>query len=98
MVGLASSPPADPKAMELRRMYVDPDFHRQGVGQSLLKFAEAECRARGVYQLELSTSELHIVALSLYKKAGFHLVREQSVEIAGGSARTFYLAKQLTAQ
>ena len=86
-------------AMELRRMYVDPDVRRQGVARKMLQFAEAECQRRHVRQLDLSTSELQGEALLLYRNAGFQLVREEVAETAsnktlGGGIRRYHFTKR----
>lgn len=87
-------------AMELRRMYVEPDVRRRGVARRMLEFAEAECRRRQVLQLDLSTSELQGEALSLYRSCGFQLVREEVAETAsnktlGGGIRRYHFTKRL---
>lgn len=64
--------------MELRRMYVAAAERRAGVGSAKLRFAEAECRTRGVGRMALSTSELQPAALAFYERAGYMLVVEQS--------------------
>ena len=86
--------PSTPAA-ELRRMYVDPDVRRRGVARAMLNFAEGSCRRQNVARIELSTSELNREAMSLYKTCGYAVSREEAVEIAGVSVRTFYLTKQL---
>jgi putative acetyltransferase len=96
MFGLELQPTGD--AMELRRMYVDPDIRRQGVARKMLQFAEAECRRRLVHRLDLSTSELQREALSLYRSSGFQLVREEVAEDAsnktlGGGIRRYHFTK-----
>lgn len=96
MFGLELAPGGE--AMELRRMYVDPDSRRQGVARTMLRFAEAECRRRQVRQLDLSTSELQAEALSLYRNAGYQLVREEVAETAsnktlGGGIRRYHFTK-----
>ncbi len=62
--------------MELRRMYVDAAARRRGIARKMLQFAEDECRRRRMFRLDLSTSELQGAALSLYRGAGYRLVRE----------------------
>jgi GNAT superfamily N-acetyltransferase len=47
MVGMFGLERAAPDAMELRRMYVDPSARRGGIGGTMLRFAEAECRRSG---------------------------------------------------
>ena len=87
-------------AMELRRMYVDPDAQRRGIARKMLQFAEDECRRRNVPRLELSTSELQRPALSLYQNAGYELMREETAvaesnKTVGAGLRRFYFAKVL---
>jgi len=87
-------------AMELRRMYVDPTARRGGIGRSMLRFAEAECRRLGARRLELSTSELQPAALEVYRRAGYRLLREEVAEqvsnkTVGGGIRRYYFEKEL---
>lgn len=44
-----------PAAAEIHLMAVDPSWHRQGVGRSLLEAAEAALRADGVRHLQVKT-------------------------------------------
>lgn len=85
---------------ELRRMYVDPDWRRNGIGKKLLQFAEEQCRANNIHRLNLSTSETQPEALSLYRSSGFELVRDEVAEAAnnktiGGGIRRYYFKKDL---
>ena len=86
--------------MELRRMYVEPDVRRLGVGRKMLQFAEEECRRKNVRWLDLSTSELQSEALSLYRNSGYQLVREEVAVTAtnktvGGGIHRYYFTKRL---
>ena len=97
MFGLEPSPPA---AMELRRMYVDPDVRRQGIARKMLHVAEVECRRRNRPTLDLSTSELQSDALCLYRDAGYQLVREEialasSHKTLGAGIKRYHFTKQL---
>ncbi len=87
-------------AMELRRMYVDPDERRRGVARLMLRYAENECRRRERPWINLSTSELQASAIALYRSAGYQLVREEMATISsnkslGGGIRRFYFTKHL---
>ena len=87
-------------AMELRRMYVDPNMRRRGLARRMLDFAEQECRRRNRPRMELSTSEIQGEALALYRNAGYELVREEVAEAAsnktvGGGIRRFHFTKAL---
>jgi GNAT superfamily N-acetyltransferase len=87
-------------AMELRRMYVDPDLRRRGIARGMLHVAEQECRQRGRSRMVLSTSELQQEALSLYRNAGYELVREEvavaaSNKTVGSGIRRYHFSKVL---
>ena len=89
-----------PDALELRRMYVDPSERRSGVARQMLRYAEAECRRRGIPRLELSTSELQSAALELYRAEGYLLMRAETAEASsnktvGAGIRRYYFEKIL---
>jgi GNAT superfamily N-acetyltransferase len=92
--------PSSADAMELRRMYVDPNARRRGIARKMLSFAEDECRKRNRPQMDLSTSELQPDALSFYRNSGYQLVREEiavaaSNKTLGGGIRRFHFTKLL---
>jgi putative acetyltransferase len=100
LVGMFGLERASLDAMELRRMYVDPGARRHGVARQMLRFAEDECRRRMILKLELSTSELQNAALTLYRNAGYLLVREELAaaetnKTIGTGIRRFYFEKSL---
>ena len=100
IVGIFGLESSGEDAMELRRMYVDPDVRRQGIARTMLCFAEQECRRRGRSRMVLSTSELQQEALSLYRAAGYELVREEVAAAAsnktlGGGIRRYHFSKML---
>jgi len=100
IVGMFGLEPSSSEAMELRRMYVDPQARRQGIAQKMLSFAEDECRRRRRPNMDLSTSELQGDALGFYQKCGYQLVREEiadtaSIKTLGGGIRRFHFTKKL---
>ncbi len=100
LVGTFGLERASAHAMELRRMYVDPAARRRGIARQMLSFAEDECRRRGFSALELSTSELQVAALALYRGRGYELLREETAQSAsnktvGSGIRRFYFTKSL---
>ena len=100
IVGMFGLEPSDDSAMELRRMYVDPDVRRRGIARRMLEFAEQECRGRNRSRLDLSTSELQREALALYENAGYVRVREEAAVVAsnktiGGGIRRYHFTKVL---
>jgi putative acetyltransferase len=92
MFGLESSGDG---AMELRRMYVDPQSRRRGIGQRMLHFAEQECRRRNRAQLDLSTSELQQEALSFYRNVREEVAAAVSNKTVGGGIRPYHFTKML---
>jgi GNAT superfamily N-acetyltransferase len=100
MVGMFGLEPSDDHSYELRRMYVSPTARRLGIASEMLRFAEDECRRRGIRRMELSTSEIQPAAVALYGRAGYRLVREIVAEHAsnktiGGGIRRFHFDKDL---
>ena len=100
IVGMFGLERTAPSAMELRRMYVDPDRRRQGIGAMLLQAAERQCLCQGLGTLELSTSEAQPAALQLYRRAGYRLLREETVtaqnnKTIGAGIRRYYFEKDL---
>lgn len=100
VVGMFGLEPSSPGAMELRRMYVDPDVRRRGIARGMLNFAEDECRKRNRPRMNLSTSELQREALSLYQASGYQLVCEElavaaSNKTLGGGIRRYHFTKEL---
>jgi GNAT superfamily N-acetyltransferase len=100
IVGMFGLEPSSDGAMELRRMYVDPDLRRRGIARTMLAFAEQECRRRNRLRMNLSTSELQKEALALYQHAGYSPVREEVAVVAsnktvGGGIRRYHFTKAL---
>ncbi|MEK9754787.1 MAG: GNAT family N-acetyltransferase, partial [Rhodospirillaceae bacterium] len=58
IVGMFGLEPSGPRAMELRRMHVDPNFRRLDIAQAMLAFAEKHSRTLDKARLDLSTSEV----------------------------------------
>ena len=100
IVGMFGLERADAGSLELRRMYVDPDARRRGIARQMLAFAEDIARRDRCPTLVLSTSELQGAAISLYRNAGYRLLREVIAEDAsnktiGGGIRRYHFAKNL---
>jgi len=98
-VGMFGLEPSGDNTMELRRMYVDPDFRRRGIAAKMLQYAEDTCRQDNVAQLDLSTSEVQGDALAFYRQAGYSLVHEEVAETVsnktiGGGIRRYHFKKK----
>jgi GNAT superfamily N-acetyltransferase len=100
LAGMFGLEPSGERAMELRRMYVDPERRQQGIARKMLGFAEDVCRRRNRPTMDLSTSELQRAALALYRNSGYVLVREEVASAAsnktlGGGIRRYHFTKAL---
>jgi len=100
LVGMFGLEQTKTSIFELRRMYVDPDFRRMGIAKKLLQYAEDLVRKRGARQIILSTSELQQAALSLYRNADYHAMKEELAQDAsnktiGGGIRRYHFVKDL---
>jgi putative acetyltransferase len=66
---------------ELRAVYVDPAFGRQGVGTAILNRLEEAARERGVAALHLSSS---LNAETFYGKHGYEVVERGTHRLRSG--------------
>lgn len=66
----------DDKTCELRKMYLDPSFRGQGIGQRMLERALAKAKELGYRVVTLETASVLKEAIALYEKYGFR--RSQS--------------------
>ena len=60
----------------LSMLFVAPQFHRQGIGEFAVKYAEGFAAKKGFRKLAIQTTNDNIPAQSLYKKCGYSEVRE----------------------
>lgn len=56
---------------ELESIVVDPEFRRQGIGNTLLRAILAWSRLCGAHRLELEVRAGNTAAIALYRRAGF---------------------------
>ena len=67
----------------LRWFLVSPEFHRQGLGQTLLHAALDFCRSRRFSSVFLWTFSELTDARRLYERAGFRLCEERPTQVWG---------------
>ncbi len=80
---------------ELKRIYVDPRWHGQGVAAELLRLAQSGARQRGGDMLWLAVWEINERAISFYRKSGFHEVGRQGFPIGHEVQSDLVMAKVL---
>ncbi|SDX85034.1 Ribosomal protein S18 acetylase RimI [Ruegeria halocynthiae] len=65
----------DKDACEMKRMFVDPKFHGQGVGQVLATHLIHHARELGYARMYLDTGPEQFEACGLYQKLGFQPIK-----------------------
>lgn len=89
-------------AAEVHVMGVRPDFHRQGVGRTLLNEAERTCRDRGVYWMQVKTlgpshpDEYYARTRAFYAAMGYEPIEESDSRWPGNPC--LQMMKRLDAQ
>jgi GNAT superfamily N-acetyltransferase len=64
--------PFDERSVEIKRMYVRPDFRRQGLAEQLLMELETWAREEKYECTVLETGRFLPGTIALYSKAGYH--------------------------
>ena len=62
-------------ANEIKRLFVEPVLHSNGIGEKLLNYAVKHCGANHLWALEKNTR-----AIEFYKKHGFNLTKTKKLE------------------
>jgi putative acetyltransferase len=57
--------------VELCRMYLSPDYRRQGLGRRMMNEAMKEAERRGFSEVHLETASVLVEAIALYRSVGF---------------------------
>jgi GNAT superfamily N-acetyltransferase len=96
LLGTVALEHAGEASLDLRRLYVTASMRGQGIGGWMLEHAERAATAMGYAEMLLSTSELQTAAISLYRKTGYQLIREEvatdrtSKQVGAGLTRYFF--------
>lgn len=69
------------KDQELRSLYVDPEWSRQGVGSTLLRRAEAAIAAAGHDRVVIGAS---LAGVPFYERHGYRVVKHRHWRSSGG--------------
>lgn len=68
---------------ELTRIYVLPEYQRQGIGSRMLKEGIASFVKRGVEEAFVDVEKDNIKGINFYEREGFQRTRELSFELPG---------------
>ena len=84
-----------PNPIELRRFYVDAQWHGRGVAGMLMAGSESAARARGAGTLWLGVWERNLRGQAFYRKQGFRVVGSQVFVLGSDPQRDLVMAKPL---
>ena len=77
---------ADPdgKAVLLSKIYVRQECRGEGIGRTIMAFAEDWCAARGAGRLYLTVNRHNRGAIAFYRRMGFRVAAEVVKDIGNG--------------
>jgi diamine N-acetyltransferase len=70
--------------MKLNKLYLLPEYHRQGIGRSMLYRVKEESKKCKAHQLYLTVNKNNEKAIKAYKKFGFVITETIVNDIGGG--------------
>lgn len=79
------------RELELNKLYLDPAFHGQGLGQGMLAFVKERARALGASTVKLRVNKANANALAAYRRAGFTVAESLRQDIGNGFVMDDYL-------
>lgn len=66
---------------ELRKMYLDPEYHRRGLGRQLLDYSLGRARELGFRRMTLETASALKEAIALYESYGFKRIEPEHLAL-----------------
>lgn len=70
-VGCGAIKPFSPTQMEVKRMYVMPEYRSKGIASQILHRLEAGCKEMHIFHCVLETGTKQPEAIHLYEKSGY---------------------------
>ncbi len=74
----------DQHRVKLHKLYLLPEFHGQGIGQSMLSHVKAESEKNKAHRIYLTVNKDNQQAIKAYKKFGFVITESIVNDIGGG--------------
>jgi len=84
LIGCVLLAAQDKLTVKLRQMAIESDFQGQGVGKSLLKYAESVALQKGFQKIILHAREN---AVGFYQQSGYRVVGQPFIEVTLPHAR-----------
>ena len=95
-VGCGAIKPFSATAAEVKRMFVHPDYRKQGIAAKVLNTLENWAAELGFSSCVLETGKKQPEAIALYQKVGYHITPNYGQYI--GVDNSVCMAKPLTAK
>lgn len=87
----AYGPAQNAGELKLHKLYIHPDFHRQGFGALLLRHVEQVAHGRGLKAIVLVVNKRNANAIAAYRKHGFTIRESVVTDIGGGFVMDDYV-------
>lgn len=81
---------ADKNALEIERIYTDPNLKGKGIGSTLITKAAAEAKEKGHTNIWLGVFQKNTSAVAFYKKQGF-IIAGDAIFMMGGEEQNDYV-------
>jgi len=94
-VGAAQSEPIGDDTLEIERIYILPEFKRQGLGKTLFDFAVQQAKTAGKQAIWLGVWEHNLSAQKFYAKLGFAQFSEHVFPVGNDPQRDLLMRKTL---
>ena len=72
--GIRPAPAVDERAVEIKRMWVHPDWRGAGLGSRMLRHLEALAHEQAASRMVLDTNEVLAEAIAMYERSGYRQV------------------------
>ncbi len=91
--GFASYSVSDqPGVYKLQKLYVKTDVHRKGLGRTLVTYILEQLKVVGASALDLNVNR-HNNARLFYEKLGFHIIRQEDIDIGNNYLMNDYVMR-----
>lgn len=90
-VACAGLRPIEESTGEVKRLYIDAGWRRQGIGRALMRRLEEEARSLGYRRLRLDTNPGNEASRALFLAAGFHEIPDYN----GNELAAYWFEKEL---
>lgn len=85
----------DSKRGMVKRVCVDINHRRKGIGTRIMEITEEFARERGLEELHLDCLTTYQVPRTLYEKVGYEIVGKELLEIEGLKSEIYLMKKKL---